>query len=111
MLVGTLNFTVGTDGVVRVGDEIIDQIRTVSFEDNGMLRQQGGNLFFSLEPPLADANPTQIIQGFLESSNVDIGREVVDMLTTFRIYETNQRIISMIDETIGMAVTEIGRLR
>ena len=111
ILVGYLDFTVDTQGVIRVGTEVIDQIRRVSFEDNGMLRQQGGNLYFSLEPPIEPATPHQLVQGFLESSNVDIGREMVNMLTTFRIYETNQRILTMIDETVGMAVNEIGRLR
>jgi flagellar basal-body rod protein FlgG len=52
-----------------------------------------------------------VIQGFLEASNVDIGREMVDMLTVFRTYETNQRMLTMIDETVGKAVNEIGRLR
>ncbi|MCL2226426.1 MAG: flagellar hook-basal body protein [Oscillospiraceae bacterium] len=111
IMVGYLDFTVNREGVVRVGDEIIDTIRTVSFEDNNSLRQQGYNLFLSLEPPLPAANQNQIIQGFLESSNVDIGREMVDMLTIFRVYEANQRMLTMIDETVGMAVNEIGRVR
>jgi flagellar basal-body rod protein FlgG len=36
---------------------------------------------------------------------------MVDMLTVFRTYETNQRMLTMIDETVGKAVNEIGRLR
>jgi len=111
IMVGYLDFNVDTDGVVRVGGEVIDRIRRVSFADNDNLRQMGYNLFFSLEPPVAEENPNQIIQGFLESSNVDIGREMVNMLTTFRVYETNQRMITMIDDTVGLAVNEIGRLR
>jgi len=111
ILVGNLGFTVDTLGTIRVGEEVIDTIRRVSFEDNNALRQQGHNLFFSLEAPQAVSNDNQIIQGFLESSNVDIGREMVDMLSVFRIYETNQRILTMIDESVGLAVNEIGRLR
>jgi flagellar basal-body rod protein FlgG len=44
-------------------------------------------------------------------SNVDIGREMVDMLALFRVYETNQRFVTMIDETVGKAANEIGRMR
>jgi len=109
--VGGLDFTVDQTGGVRVGDGFIDRIRVVSFADNGTLRKQGSNLFFSLEEPQAAANPYAIAQGFLENSNVEIGREMVDMLTVFRTYETNQRMLSMIDETVGKAVNEIGRLR
>ena len=109
--VGGQNFTVDQSGGVRVGDNYVDRIRVVSFEDNGTLRKQGSNLYFSLAAPQAAANPYAIAQGFLEGSNVEIGREMVDMLTVFRTYETNQRMLTMIDETVGKAVNEIGRLR
>jgi flagellar basal-body rod protein FlgG len=109
--VGGLNFNVDEMGGVWVDDMFADQIMVVSFEDNGALRKQGSNLYFSLEEPQAAANPYRIAQGFLETSNVDIGREMVDMLTVYRTYETNQRMLTMIDETVGKAVNEIGRLR
>ena len=109
--VGGLNFTVDQIGGVRVDNEYIDRIRTVSFADNGTLRKQGSNLYFSLAAPQAVTNQYAIAQGFLETSNVEIGREMVDMLSVFRTYETNQRMLTMIDETVGKAVNEIGRLR
>ena len=109
--VGGMDFTVDVTGAVRVGDELTDTIRIVSFADNDTLRKQGSNLYFSIEAPQPAANPYSIAQGFLEMSNVDIGREMVDMLSIFRTYETNQRMLTMIDETLGKAVTEIGRLR
>jgi len=109
--VGGLNFTVDQMGGVRVGEDYIDRIRVVSFDDNGTLRKQGSNLYFSLAAPQAAANQYAIAQGYLEGSNVEIGREMVDMLTVFRTYETNQRMLTMIDETVGKAVNEIGRLR
>jgi len=109
--VGGLNFRVDQFGNVFNEAGYSDTIRVVSFEDNNNLRRQGSNLFYSLDEPLAAANPYQIAQGFLEMSNVDIGREMVDMLAMYRVYETNQRFITMIDETVGRAVNEIGRLR
>jgi flagellar basal-body rod protein FlgG len=109
--VGGLNFTVDNLGNVFTDAGYVDTIRIVSFEDNESLRRQGSNLYFSLEPPLAVPNAYTIAQGFLEASNVDIGREMVDMLAMYRTYEINQRMITMIDETVGRAVTEIGRLR
>ena len=109
--VGGLNFRVNEYGDVFVGEQYIDTIRVVSFEDNTSLRKQGSNLYYALEEPQAAANPHRIMQGFLETSNVDIAREMVDMITVFRTYETNQRMLSMIDETAGRAVNDIGRLR
>ena len=109
--VGGLNFHVNEYGDVFIGEQYRDTIRVASFADNGQLRKQGSNLYYSLEDPLAEPNPYKIMQGFLEISNVDIGREMVDMITVFRTYETNQRMLTMIDEIVGKAVNDIGRLR
>ena len=109
--VGGLNFRVDQNGGVWNEAGFIDTIRVASFDDNTTLRKEGLNLFFATEPPQATPNEFKIAQGFLEMSNVDIGREMVDMLAMFRTYETNQRILTMIDETVGRAVNDIGRLR
>ena len=109
--VGGLNFSVDASGGVWVDDEYTDRIRVASFADNESLRKQGSNLYFSLEDPEAATQPYGIRQGFLETSNIDIAREMVDMLSVFRTYETNQRMLTMMDETVGKAVNEIGRLR
>lgn len=108
---GTEEFSVSSSGEVTVGDEITGRIRLVSFQDNTTLRKEGGNLYTSNNPPMEGAVNSSIIQGALESSNVEIAREMVDMITVYRAYETNQKMITMIDEINGKAVNEIGRLR
>ena len=109
--VGGLNFSVSEQGVVWVDNQPVDTIRVVSFEDNQQLRKQGSSLFYSTAEPLGEANPYIVRQGALEASNVDIGREMVDMITLYRTYEANQRMVTLIDESVGKAVNEIGRLR
>lgn len=108
--VGTDDFAVSLEGVVTVDGEYIDTIRVVSFEDNSVLRSQGSNLFYSDTQPAAAQN-YQVWQGYLENSNVQIAREMVDMITVYRAYETNQKMLTMVDEITGKAVNEIGRLR
>ena len=109
--VGGPNFVVDDLGNITINGEQIDRIRVASFEDNGRLRKQGSNLYETLDPPEAATKQYRMMQGYLETSNVDIGREMVDMLTIYRTYETNQRMLSMIDEIVGKAVNDIGRLR
>ncbi|MBE3573793.1 MAG: flagellar biosynthesis protein FlgG, partial [Moorella humiferrea] len=53
----------------------------------------------------------QIKQGWLERANVDLAREMVDMLAVMRIYEANQKAIQAADETLGKSVNEVGSLR
>ncbi len=54
-------------------------------------------------------NP-RVLQGCIENSNVDIGREIVDMIEVTRSYEANQRIARMTDETLNRAVNDVGRV-
>ena len=108
--VGGLNFNVDQNGSIWANDEYIDTIRVVSFADMDALRKQGSNLYAGAAP-IAPEEAYGVHQRFLELSNVDIAREMVDMLTVFRAYETNQRMLTMTDETLNKAVNEIGRLR
>ena len=52
-----------------------------------------------------------VTQGALESSNVNITNEMVNMITTMRSFETNQKIIQTLDETLGKAANEIGAVK
>jgi len=108
--VGNNNFGVSENGTVMADGRYIDTIRTVSFADNNSLRSQGSNIYSSTAGAIEGSNAV-IKQGFVENSNVAVSREMVDMITVFRAYETNQKILTMIDETLGKAVNEIGALR
>ena len=41
-----------------------------------------------------------LIQGQLESSNVDIVEEMVNMITTQRAYEMNSKVVSTADQML-----------
>lgn len=51
-----------------------------------------------------------IQQGFLESSNVSIVKEMVSMISIMRAYETNQKMLQAEDDTTGKATNEVGKL-
>ena len=122
ILVGTTDFTVERDGTVRVGEEVIDRLRVVRFEDPTVLRKQGDMLYSIFgrydewgefepaeEPIELDEEQIDVRQGFLETSNVDIAKEMVRMMETHRAYEVNQRIINMFDETLRISVNDIAK--
>ncbi len=69
----------------------------------------GDNLYSvsSVQP----ASPSATIrQGFLESSNVSIVKEMVSMISIMRAYETNQKMLQAEDDTTGKATTEVGKI-
>jgi flagellar basal-body rod protein FlgG len=84
------------------------------------LAKAGGGLFVERPgeagaPGMADmdlAQPDQVrvVQGALESSNVNVVREMVDMLTGFRTYEAVQRALLSHDALLDKAVNDVGRV-
>ncbi|KYH32643.1 flagellar hook-basal body protein [Neomoorella mulderi] len=112
--VGTTNFKVDSSGQVLVNGQVIDQLRIVTFDAQTLplLQRQGNNLFTAPQgvQPVPAAN-FQVRQGWLEKANVNVAREMVDMLAVLRTYEANQKAIQAADQTLGKSVNEVGSLR
>lgn len=53
---------------------------------------------------------TKIHSGALEASNVELAKEMTDMIVSLRSYQVNQRAMQMQDQTLSKAVTEIGKV-
>ncbi len=106
----TRSVTIGSDGTVSVtqagqsAPTTIGQIQTVDFINPAGLRARGGNLF---EETAASGTPQSgtpgnsglgpIIQGSLETSNVNVVEELVNMIETQRAYEINSKAIATAD--------------
>jgi len=58
----------------------------------------------------SEAGKTQVMQGYLEQSNVNTIREMVDMIANLRSYEANQKVISSVDGTLDKLINEAGRV-
>lgn len=108
----TLSVTVGRDGTVsvRLSDETVSQIGNIelaSFVNPGGLQSVGNNLYVasvaSGDPLLGTPGQEglgELTQGFLETSNVNIVTELVDMISAQRAYELNSRSIRAADEML-----------
>ncbi|WP_301107079.1 flagellar hook-basal body protein [Sporosarcina sp.] len=71
--------------------------------DNGLFRSPDGQAL-----PMGGNYSMQ--QGFLEDSNVDAARAMTDMLTAYRAFEANQKILQAYDRSMEKAVNEVGRV-
>lgn len=102
---GSDQFSVTEDGSITGSLAGGDTLKIVTFEDQGMLRKEGNNLYYIYGNSLpGSATDAVIRQGMQETSNVDLADEMVDMITVYRKYEASQKIVSMTDDTLGMAV-------
>jgi len=92
--------------------EEIDLLKIVDFENKRGLKKVGDTLFEATEyagEPQVIAQP-EVLQGYLEKSNVNPVEEMVKMIEIQRIYEISQRVVSSFDDTLRTAVTEVGRI-
>lgn len=109
--VGDGGFSVDDQGSVRVSGTNVNKIRLVDFNDPNGLRKEGNNLYYNYtDQNVVTPKETVIKQGFIENSNADVSREMVDMMEVSRTYETNQRMIKMLDESLSKTVNEVGRV-
>lgn len=87
------------------------QIQVADFEDYNYIEKYGENLYQPVEgATLLDDAEGQVYQGYLEMSNVETVQEMVNMIAITRQYETNQKVIQTMDESLQSAVTDLGRL-
>lgn len=49
-------------------------------------------------------------QSYLEGSNVDAGRAMTDLMTAYRAFEANQKVLQAYDKSMDKAVNEVGRV-
>jgi flagellar basal-body rod protein FlgG len=98
---------ISTDGEVFVDDISVGVIRIVDFDNKEKLKKQDGGVFVSEEPG-REAN-AEIIQGYLEASNVEVIREMVQMITSLREFEAYQKMIHAFDEATAKTVNEMGK--
>lgn len=104
------------DGVVEalhVGDVVpvnVGQVELAKFINPSGMKAIGNNLFVET---VASGTPLwgtpgsegfgEVLQGYVETSNVDIVEEMVSMIVAQRAYEINSKTIKTVEEMLGMA--------
>ena len=107
------SITIGEDGTVSVlagaaaTPTNIGNIQTVDFINPTGLQAVGGNLFLETAASGAPQTGTPSLNGLgglysgaLESSNVNVVEELVNMIETQRAYEMNSKVISTTDSML-----------
>ncbi len=103
-------FVVSQDGTIYENNNPVAQIGVVDVEDYNYIDHYGENLYNLLEGGQLIASTATVEQGALETSNYNIVDEMVNMITIQRAYDAGQRMIRTEDETLEMAVSQVGRV-
>lgn len=112
-----LAITIAQDGTVSVTTpgsttpQELGLLSAVRFPNNAGLRSVGQNLYEETESSGApvegkwsESGYGRITQGFLESSNVSVVEQVVNMITAQRAYEASSKTIQTADDMLSRAI-------
>jgi flagellar basal-body rod protein FlgG len=90
---------------------VIDKLKVVDFQNVREIKKEGDSLYRDTEfsGPALPAQEYKIVQGFLEKSNVNAIREMVDLIEVQRSYEANQKTVHTHDQTLGKLINEMNR--
>ncbi|MEX0944434.1 MAG: flagellar hook basal-body protein [Balneolaceae bacterium] len=101
---------VAKDGTIRVNERAHDQIQIVNISDPEKLERRG-HAYFSIDEEFikSDGEKGVMMQGYYEKGNVDPMNEMVDMMKTMQMFESQQKAMQSSDETLSQAINSLGR--
>lgn len=104
--------TVSADGSIFTNGENqpLAQIQVVQFDHRLAIQKQGNNLFAAVNNAQPQQASGEIMQGMLEKSNVEIVREMVELIHNHRLYEANAKAVTTQDTMLDTSVNQIGRI-
>jgi flagellar basal-body rod protein FlgF len=99
--VGNGKLSVALSGEVEVDGLAAGRIVPVTVNDFDKL-EKIGNSTFAVPPGLevVPVSQSMIQQGYLEEANVDIVREMIDMIVAYRAYEANAKAVQTQDQSL-----------
>ena len=111
---------ISTNGEIVQNGQLIATVGVYDFEAttrlDGMisydtLEHYGENMYVPTDTATQIETTARVYAGFLEQSNVSTVDEMVQMIAVQRNYDTNQRMITTIDDTLEIAVNRLGKLQ
>lgn len=108
---GTPMLEISKEGNILLNGKTQDKLKIVKVEDPTDLVRHG-NSYFSVkdEIELSEEGTGMVMQGFFEKGNVQPLNEMVDMMRTMQMFETQQKALKTTDDMLGQATARIGRL-
>ncbi len=101
---------INTSGQIIQDGRVVATIQVTDFEDYNYLERYGENYFQPIEGATQTDAPAEIYSGYLETSNISVVTEMVNMITVSRAYESNQKVITTFDGTLDIAANQLGRI-
>lgn len=84
------------------------RISIVNFREPQNLKKDGNNIYLyeGDDTDISGMENPNMVQGYLERSNVNVTEEMIKMVETFRAFESVQKAIQSIDEMTSKMVND-----
>ena len=105
------NVSISATGQITADGELVDTLNIVDFEDYDYLKKYGDTMYEPVDGATTKDAEGEILQGYTEQSNVNVVREMVDMITITRAYEASQKVIHSYDSMLDKSVNQVGALK
>jgi len=101
--------SISANGDVSQGADVKGKLKLVEFDKPELLTQVSGGYFIAKDPKSPALPSTSTLrQGYLESSNTSVVREMANMMTAMRGFEANQHVIQIQDDRMGKVISDLG---
>ncbi len=110
IIVDPKDFAVDAFGNIVSGGAIVNTFALVDFADPATLRKQGNGLIDPGDQAPAAAAYVRVHQNALEVSNINLEKEMVAMIELSRNYESNQRMMRIVDDSLSKAANNIANV-
>jgi len=105
--VGTESIKIGHDLQIEVGEEVLGRLKLVDFSSPQNLLAMGAGLYKGSDDGSA-ATDSSVLQGYLETSNVNTVDEIVQMMSLTRHFETAHVALKSYDNVLDIVINKIG---
>ena len=101
---------VASDGTITQDGRQVSQLQITAFNNLLSVRPEGANTFAtSGNAGAATATGASVEQGFLEKSNANVVRSMVDLITAERWFDANEKVIKTQDDATNLAITQVAK--
>ncbi|KGM97386.1 flagellar basal body rod protein FlgG [Clostridium novyi A str. 4552] len=107
----TTSFKINEEGYVSGGPNTNARIPIYTSIGDNSMKSIGDNLYApeNANTVVVQNEDVSLLQGFTEQSNVDLGKEMADLIITQRAFQLNSSALKTADEMWGMANNLRGR--
>lgn len=104
--------TIATNGNISVDGKKVGQLGLAAFTDSTKVKKQGGTLLITPKNNVTAADPktSSVVQGSLESSNVNPILTMTEMMRVLRSYQSTLKVLDQYNKQMSQLNQQVARV-